>query len=749
MNQKLTIVCFLALTALIACQEQKSSISTDEFLLKEGFKIALIAAEPLLDSPIAMEEDAEGKLWVVEMPGYMRDINASEEAKPDGKIIILEDTDKDGTMDKRTVFLDNLVMPRAISLVYGGLLYTDAPKLWWTAIKDGQPHGTPVLVDSLYVVGGNIEHQPNGLLYNLDNWIYSAKSQVRYQRKNGKWIKEVVGHRGQWGIGADDEGRLFYNSNSIPIEVDFNTPKQLRENPFFKPKKTYNNRLDANRRVYPYQATAVNRGYNKGVLDSLGMLNQFTSACGPVVYRGDQFPADFQGNAFVCAPEVNLIKRYLISEENGRLIGKQAYADSEFLISKEESFRPINLYNSLDGAMYIVDLRKGIIQHRAYMSNYLRELILERGLDKITGIGRIYKITTTHPSNESKIDFSQFTATATDFVKLLQHPSGQLRSFAQKQLIFGNHEAATATIKKIALDTTSQYGQIHALWTLEGLGKLDIDLLIKVSEKSSSPIVFKQVLQLAKLFKKDEPKLLPVFEKAIALNAPKVDLQLANTLGHFAIGKSRTYLGTLADKYADEPIFVDAMISGLAGMEPVFLKEMNSKYPNSKLVSSLKETIENQKNNDLQLPTVPTKEYLDSRTLGAKNYEMYCATCHGIDGKAADGLAPPLYESEYIKESAEKLILISLNGMQGPVTVKGKLYDTGAIMPGVRHNPALNDKDLAALLRFIVNGLASSGPRISESLVKKLRAQTANQEELFTEESLETWLEEYKKLEEE
>lgn len=745
MNRKFKIVCLFAITALVACKEQKSSISTDEFILKEGFKIDLIAAEPLLSSPMAMEEDAEGKLWVVEMPGYMRDINASEEDTPDGRIVILEDSDKDGVMDKRTVFLDDLVLPRAISLVYGGLLYTDAPKLWWTAIENGQPKDEPVLVDSLYVVGGNIEHQPNGLFYNLDNWIYSAKCQVRYQRKNGQWIKEVVGRRGQWGIGSDDEGRLFYNSNSTPLEADFNTPKQLRENPYFKPSKTYNNRLDASRKVYPYQATAVNRGYNKGVLDSLGMLTTFTSACGPVIYRGDQFPTDFQGNAFVCAPEVNLIKRYLISEENGKLIGKQAYTGSEFLISKEETFRPVNLYNSLDGAIYIVDLRKGIIQHRAYMSNYLRELILERGLDKVTGIGRIYKITATDKSNSDRPDFSQYTAT--DFVKLLQHPSGQLRSFAQKQLIFGNHHAATAAIEKIALDASSEYGQIHALWTLEGLGKLDVDLLTKVGETSSSPIVLKQVLQLAKLFKKEESQLLAVFEKAVALNSPKVDLQLANTLGHFSDKKASILLANLADKYTDETILAEAIISGLAGKEADLLNKVVNKHPDSKLVSLLKETLENQKNNDLQLPAIPTKEYLDGRTLGAKNYEMYCATCHGIDGKAADGLAPPLYESEYITTSAEKLILISLNGMQGPVTVKGKVYDTGAIMPGVRHNPALNDKDLAALLRFIVNGLASSGPRINADLVKKLREQTTNQEELFTEESLEVWLEEYAKKE--
>ena len=111
----------------------------------------------------------------VEMTGYMRDIDGSDEKEPDGKISILEDTNGDGVMDYKKVFLDELVLPRAIELINGGLLYTEARQIYGgLPIENDQP-GERQLVDSMYANGGNVEHAPNGLLYNLDNWIYSAK----------------------------------------------------------------------------------------------------------------------------------------------------------------------------------------------------------------------------------------------------------------------------------------------------------------------------------------------------------------------------------------------------------------------------------------------------------------------------------------------------------------------------------------------------------------------------------------------
>src|SRR5690606_3423467 len=142
--------------------------------VEEGFEVALVAAEPLVIAPVAMTFDEKGRIWVVEMDGYMPDTLGRGEDAPVGRVVILTDRNADGRMDDRQVFLDSLVMPRAICLVDSGLLLAEPPNLWFYEIHEDQPVGR-MLVDSAYAEGGNVEHQPNGLLRGLDNWIYSAK----------------------------------------------------------------------------------------------------------------------------------------------------------------------------------------------------------------------------------------------------------------------------------------------------------------------------------------------------------------------------------------------------------------------------------------------------------------------------------------------------------------------------------------------------------------------------------------------
>lgn len=717
-------------------------ISTAEFILKEGFEIECVASEPLLNSPVAMTFDGEGRIWVVEMPGYMRDIDGSDEKLPDGRIVILEDNNHDGRMDTRNVFIDNLLNPRALALVYGGLLYTETPNLWWVPI-DGNKPGDRVLVDSLYVVGGNIEHRPNGLLYNLDNWIYSAKSNARYRRINGEWIKEPTTFRGQWGIAHDDMGRLFYNSNSTPLKADHTFPNQAIANPYFKPAYTVNNSLDNERRLYPIQATAINRGYQKGNLDDQGRVKRFTSACGPVVYRGDQFPADFQGNAFVCGPEANLVKRYLISDENGEIVAQPAYPDSEFLVSRDESFRPVNLYTGLDGTLYILDMRKGVIQHRAYMTSYLRDLAIERGLDTINGIGRIYKVSSMENVPPATPDFDVHAPGT--LIPLLQHPNGQIRSFAQQGLVFATDATLQPSIQQMALDTDFPYGQIHALWTLEGRGELSAELLVQVAEKSQEPIVITQILRLTMLYPESGALFIPIFHQAMAFNSPAVDMQLSHNIGTFRGSKSNSIWGPFIQQYRNRSMYSELMVSGIK-MDPQNWPVLARSFNLDTLTQMLRVAHANKALEKIVAPQFREVEFDDSRTRGAQLYGTYCSACHGMNGKGIEALAPPLYDSEYVSESDEKLILIALYGLQGPVTVNGISYSLNSVMPGIGNNPSLSDNDIAVILRFVNNAFNSSSNRISEEKVKHMRILTEGRTEPFTVQSLETWMKENESL---
>ncbi len=230
--------------------DQMPAISFDKYKIADGFEIQLAASEPLIEAPVVMDFDNQGRMWVVEMRGYMPNLAGTGEEVPNGRITILEDSNKDGRADHEKVFLDSLVLPRAIAHVYGGLLYAAPPNLWFAEIHNDKP-GKSTLVDTLYIDGGNPENQPNGLMVGIDNWIYSANSTSRYQLKDGKWLKEPTSFRGQWDIARDNFGRLYYNYNEIQLVGDYVLPNTLINNPYLNPKEAINRLLTENQRVYP------------------------------------------------------------------------------------------------------------------------------------------------------------------------------------------------------------------------------------------------------------------------------------------------------------------------------------------------------------------------------------------------------------------------------------------------------------------------------------------------------------------
>lgn len=738
MMNKLYFAFAYALFCFAACQSAEKPDLTSEFTLEEGFQIEAVAAEPHLNSLVEIEFDEKGRIWTLEMTGYMRDIDGSGEDIPDGKISILEDTNGDGMMDKKTVFLDELVLPRAIELIHGGLLYAEPPNLWWVPIENDQP-GEHQLVDSMYALGGNIEHAPNGLLYNIDNWIYSAKSDRRYQYRDGKWHIEATYKKGQWGITSDDQGRLFYNDNSNPIYGDLVMSNQVNANPYFASRKLERQNLSKTRRFYPIHATLINRGYGEGQYDDEGRVINFTSACSPLIYRGDQFRNDYYNQAFVCGPEGNLVKRFQLETENGAIMAKPTSEGSEFLVSNDETFRPVNLNNGPDGALYVVDMRRAIIQHRAYMTSYLKELIIERGMDTLPLLGRIYRVTDSLHQATPRPDLSQLSLA--EWIPLLQSKNAWQRITAQKKLVFANDKSLVEAITTVAKATEKPLGQVSALWTLEGMGALSAELLNHFS--SDNAFVFSQVIILAKTIydENNASALLPIFEKALASSDYQHHLQLAHSLVKLNDAKKEEMVAALSRDYAGDPIISDALVSSLAGQEKAVLKGLNTSQSVSYLAKTLAATLENEVNEDEKLLVMSTNDQTDNRTRGFLLYNTYCGTCHGMDGKGIENLAPPLYQSEYVDGPAERLILIALNGLKGPITVHGELYEGAAVMPGIKDNPDLTDSKINDILAYIKNGFTTKPVwfRMKDEEIAKLRAQTADREEMFTEEELMAW----------
>ncbi|HKK75737.1 MAG TPA: c-type cytochrome [Saprospiraceae bacterium] len=733
---------FSLLILISACQPPTDipfDTSTDEFILKPGFAIQTVAAEPLLDSPMAFSFDKKGRIWVVELPGYMRDIDGSEQQRPDGKVVLLEDTNQDGYMDKRSVILDQLEAPRAILHAYGGLMYSDGTELWWARLDDTRVT-EKVLVDSLYVVGGNIEHQPNGLLYNLDNWIYSAKSNARYRYQGGQWLREATTSRGQWGLSNDTQGRLYYNNNSVSVMADLMMPNLLIQNPYQKVKKGLKQNIGTSNRLYAYQATAVNRGYQDGVLDEEGKIKNFTSACSPLVFTGDGLGEGFHQDVFVCGPEGNLVKRYHLQEKEGLTQAVPAYDSTEFLVSKEETFRPVNLYNGPDGALYILDLRKGVIQHRAYMTSYLRKQILNRGLDSINGLGRIYRVVAEEHLEAKARDFSQMSTT--ELSDLLASQLAYERNFAQQELVYRQEKSIVPLLEALALQSDQPYAQLHALWTLEGLDAFSESLWLQMIEMDNEPLIVAQLIRFSGFLAKapTESDLLAqqmaFFQKAVRADHPLVLRHLALRLGQIPGEEALALLVELIGQRPGDPVLREAAISGIGGQEARVFAALPANAPLPTFQNQLQQVMINRKAGEKKGPKLAQQTYKDNRTAGFNLFNTYCSSCHGLDGMGKDQLAPPLLNSEYVGGSKDRLILLTLNGLYGPITVNGKRYEMNAVMPGIKNNPELSDKDIADLLIFLRNSFSFSSTYISEADVARWRVATRDREELFTEEEL-------------
>lgn len=696
-------ILLIGIFLLAACQ-QKPQTDLSEFQLQPGLTISQVAAEPLLSSPVAMTEDAQGRLWVAEMPGYMRDIEGKGEDIKDGRIVILEDTDGDGMMDKRTIFLRDLLNPRAVALVYGGLLYTNGTALKWAKIAQDSP-GMPEIVDSLYVIGGNIEHQPNGLLYNLDNWIYSAKSNARYRRFHGKWEKEATTFRGQWGISMDDMGRLIYNNNSIPIMGDCAMPNVLIQNPYMAAKPGVNHLLTKDYRVFPIQATAVNRGYQPGVLDAEEKLVNYTSACGPHIFYGKGLGDSFEGNAFVCAPEVNLIVAYDVKAGAFPPQVERKDMQQEFLVSTDESFRPINLYTGYDGGLYILDLRKGIIQHRAYMSNYLREKIIARGLDTVNGKGRIYKITSA-AFNGKRPDLANMELS--DLPQLLRNSNLQVRMFAQKQLVFNGTKELKPALLEVAKDSPYPYAQIHALWTLQGLALLTEADIAAISSPTQDAKVWQHLLLLSK--KSSAESLQKMLNQAVAIDNAELDHMIAHIAGMNDSFESIWI--DLAKRYATDPLMASFLVSGANEREKQLLEKLP---PESEINKKLSETLAHRQAENIQAPKLQTATFDDDRTNGLKIFKSYCASCHGIDGKGLPQLAPSLASSSILKGNEEEVVSMILNGYQP----EGSPYNLA--MPSYLNDPNLSDQDIVDLLSYLKSTFTTGWSQLKLEQVKTLR----------------------------
>jgi mono/diheme cytochrome c family protein len=727
MRFRLEVLLFIGLMFLSgACNDRpvNAKLSFDNYQIADGFEIELAASDPFIQAPVGLDFDNQGRMWVVEMRGFMPNLSGTGDDAPTGRISILEDTDDDGYADCYKVFLDSLVLPRSLSHVYNGLLYTAPPYLWFVEVNDDKP-GKITLVDSTYGEGGSPEAQANGLMMNIDNWIYSANSQYRYQLKDGKWVREPTSFRGQFGISKDDFGRLYYNYNTIQLAGDYVLPNTLIGNKYYKPAEGINKVLTGNQRVYPLHATTVNRGYVEGVLDKDSILLNVTAACGPLIYRGGQFPDEYNSNAFACEPQANLVKRNILTFKNDSIIANQAWDDREFLASTDEGFRPVNLFNGPDGAMYVVDMHRGVMEYRAFTTPYYNAGIAAKKLDTLLSAGRILRIRSSGKTRSRIPDLSDMSSN--ELIDLLKSKNGWLRDRAQQILISHQNKSIISKLEALVLDDGNRLASIHALHVIEGLNALTFELLGKAALAGDPMLTVHALLLLQKFATNDNVRLMAkLTNDLMRLNDPVINLYLANAIGKWNEIAPQTFLpvlSTMSQLYPGRAIYQEAIISSLSGFEENFRDIMikaNGEKKVGVIDTMLRLTIKNRQNGKMNPIYAESRMPVDSRTNGLTLFRNNCASCHGSDGEGIELVAPPLTNSEYVAGPPDRLAMIILNGLEGPIHINGKLYKFNNTMPTFASN--LTNDQIADIIRFIHNAYVTKPVKsINAEEIEKLR----------------------------
>ncbi len=228
MSMRLVIaVLMVAGSVPIATREESRPLAPPDalktFRLQPGYRIELVASEPMIQEPVAIDWDTDGRLWAVEMPGFMANITGSNELDPIGRVVVLEDKDGDGTMDKRTVFADGLVLARSIKVLDRGVLVAEPPNVWLMRDTNGDLRmDTKELVTNRYGRReGDPQENANGFDWGLDNVMHTAgQSDIELRLKNGTFEVEPTLQRGEWGVTHDDAGRSYRNTNESALHVD-------------------------------------------------------------------------------------------------------------------------------------------------------------------------------------------------------------------------------------------------------------------------------------------------------------------------------------------------------------------------------------------------------------------------------------------------------------------------------------------------------------------------------------------------
>lgn len=463
--------------------------SLKHFQLAPGLKIELVASEPQIVDPVSIAFDEDGRLWVAEMIDYPNGPKPGEE--PRSRIVLLEDTNNDGFYETGHVFADKLLFANGVQPWKGGVIVTMAGEVAYMKDTDGDHKAD---VRETWFTGfaqQNPQLRANHPRFGLDNWVYVANGlrggEVIANKE--KWGKEyppvnisgkdfrfnphtgeceAISGNGQFGMTFDDWGNRFICSNRNPCRHVVLEDRYLKRNPFLAVREIAHDVSPAaeKSRVYP-----ISRAWTTSTLHA----GTFTAACGVTIYRGDALPNQFSGNSFTCEPTGNLVHRDRLISIGASFTSTTSDFGSEFLASPDEWFRPVDLANGPNGALYLVDMYRAVIEHPEFVPAELKNRPdLRLGDDR----GRIYRIAPRAGVESPRhVPVSLSQKTSKELVDVLADLNGWQRDTAAR-LIYERQDKSISTDLSALLAKNHELARVCALHALNGLGAVNAQVLL-------------------------------------------------------------------------------------------------------------------------------------------------------------------------------------------------------------------------------------------------------------------------------
>ena len=562
--------------------------------VKPGFRVELVVAEPLVLDPVAIDFGADGKLWVCEMRDYPTGIDGKWKAG--GVIKVLEDRDGDGRYDTGTNFLEGLPFPTGVMAWRKGALICSAPEIIYAEDTNGDGKADIRKVLFRGFATENYQARVNGLSYNLDNWVYGANGLIGgtihgtatgreiniggrdFRIKPDTGVMEPASGLTQQGRIHDDWGNQFGNTNSdwlrhypFPDHYATRNPRVAAPGPM-----VYVARDPDNQRIYPTSRT----------LERFNMpqsANRVTSGCGPAIYRDTLLGDGYLGNSFTCEPVHNVVHREVLAPDGVTFAGHRAGDEktSEFLSSTDNWFRPVQVRTGPDGALWVVDMYRSVIEHPRWISpQQLATLDIRGGADK----GRIYRVI---PEGQTPrpVPILDRLSTA-ELARQLDSPNGTLRDNVQRLLVERADRAAVAPLKQLAASSKRPECRMQALCTLDGLAALEAAEIVTALTDSSAG-VRRQAVRLAEPWISKSDEIARGLTSLVSDPDLTVRYQLALSLGEWDNPRAGELLGQLALRDGRDVWVRGAILSSARKHPGPILAALVSEQANPKIRSAM------------------------------------------------------------------------------------------------------------------------------------------------------------------